>query len=334
MKSLILVAMLSVATVCASQPVSQVPNYAETGAIRVIGRGKTFEEAKTNGFNNAIEIVVGSLVITDTELSKNQFVRDDIAKHSAGYVDNYKIINKSESDLGVSLVMDVNVKSSKIHERVLSKPGDTAKLEGEKLADQYNTYMQNRESGDKLLNTILGDFSKYAFNLKKGETFFKLDEFRNAILVVEYELSWNQKYLKALNEALAVTSDEGNRGLDQERVFIASKDPGAWLFGSTNRYYFNDKMRARRVKQTFLGSTTVWGEIKDSDGKVIFRGCSQPIHMVGAVMHDPMIVRGNEKIQNEVMIKIPADSPIRHKMNNAVKVELSFSNGGCYNFNQ
>ena len=327
MKSFIVTALLSIATVCAGQT-----SAPDAGYMRVIGKGKTVEEAKINGFNNAIEITVGSLVIADTELSKNQFVRDDIAKHSAGYVHDYKIVNKSETDLGITLVMDISVKSSKIHERVLSKPNDTIKLEGDKLSDQYSTYMKNRESGDKVLNTVLGDYSEHAFNIKKGKTAFKLDAYRNAILVVEYKLSWNAHYLKALNEVLAVTSDLGDRGLQQERVFISSKDPGAW-FGSTKRHYFNDAMRARRVKQTFLGRTTVWAEIKDSEGKVIFRGCSQPIHMVGSEMHDPMIIRGNEEIENEVLVKIPANNPNSHKMSDAVKVELVVSNGGCYNLN-
>lgn len=328
MKSFIVAALLSIATVCAGQTSTPLPGY-----MRVIGKGQTFDEAKTNGFNNAIEIVVGSVVVTDIELSKNQFVRDDIAKHSAGYVEDYKIVNRSDTSMGITLVMDVNVKSSKIHERVLSKPTDTAKLQGEKLSDQYNTYMKDRASGDQLLNTILGDFSRHAFNVKQGKTAFKLDAYRNAILVIEYELTWNYNYLKALNEVLEVTSDSSDRGLNQERVFITSKDPNAWLLGSTNRYYFNDKMRARRIKQSFLGTVTVWGEIKDSEGKVIFSGCTSPVYMVGSEMHDPMLIQGNERIRNEVMIRIPADSPNRHKMNDAVKAELSYSTGGCYNYN-
>lgn len=333
MKSVILATMLTLASACVSQATAQTVSVSENGYMRVIGKGKTFDEAKTNGFNNAIEIVVGSVILADTELSKNQFVRDDIAKHSAGYVEDYKIINRSETSLGVTLVMDVNVKSSKIHERVLNKPSDSSKVEGEKLADQYNTYMQNRASGDKLLNMVLNDYPRKAFNVKQGKTAFKLDAYRNAILVVEYELSWNYKYLKALNEALSVTSDE--RGGSQQRFFIVSKDPNAWLLGSTDRYFFNDAIRARRVKQSFTGTVTVWAEIKDASGKTLFSGCSNPTYMVADnIVTDPMVIQGNDRYQDEVLIKIPANNPLSQQMNNAVKVELSFAGGGCYNYNQ
>lgn len=335
MKSVILATMLTLASACVSQVTAQTISVSESGYMRVIGKGKTFDEAKTNGFNNAIEIVVGSVVLADAELSKNQFVRDDIAKHSAGYVEDYKIINRSETSLGVTLVMDIRVASSKIHERVLNKPNDSAKVEGEKLADQYNTYMQSRTSGDKLLNMVLSDYPRRAFNVKQGKTAFKLDAYRNAILVVEYELSWNYKYLQALNEALSVTNDENDRGLQQQRVFVVSKDPDAWLLGSTKRHYFNDAIRARRVKQTFTGTVTVWAEIKDINGKTLFSGCSNPTYMVSDnIVSDPMIIRGTERIENEVLVKIPANNPLSQQMNNAVKVELSFASGGCYNYNQ
>ena len=53
--------------------------------IRTQGRGSTFEEAKNEAFRSAIEIKVGSAIVSEQE-TFNDKVRDEIVNYSAGYV--------------------------------------------------------------------------------------------------------------------------------------------------------------------------------------------------------------------------------------------------------
>ena len=141
MKYLLPLLMLALTACASDKPTGKsFSGLTEPGYVRVIGTGKNFEDAKTNGFRTAIEIIVGSIVISDAEVKSNQLIRDEIAKHSAGYVDDYKIISNATTDFGVSLVMDINVKSSKIHERVLGKFKDPEPLNGSKMTTPFNKF--------------------------------------------------------------------------------------------------------------------------------------------------------------------------------------------------
>ena len=75
-------------TACASTGVEKTsgtvgysPEY-----TRALGTGKTIDEAKTNAFNVAIEIVVGSVVITERQSNNNQLIRDEIIRASSKFV--------------------------------------------------------------------------------------------------------------------------------------------------------------------------------------------------------------------------------------------------------
>ena len=144
MKFLSILAMLFL-TACASTNVEKTSNPINytTGYTRVLGTGQTFDEAKANAFNTAIEIVVGSVIVNTKESNNNQLIRDEIVKASAGYVDDYNIISESKTGRGYTLVIDVKVKNSKIAERVLSAGKSETNLKGEALNAQYQTYQQD-----------------------------------------------------------------------------------------------------------------------------------------------------------------------------------------------
>jgi hypothetical protein len=334
MKSLIIVGMLALLSACSTtKPETTFQTSGPTSRVHVTGTGKNLEEAKTNGFEAAIEIIVGSVIVTDKVSKNDRLVRDEIAKHSAGYITNYVITNRVDRGNQVTVVMDVDVASSKIHERILGKFSDQSKVSGNKLSDQYQSYMSNRNSGDQVLGVVLRDYPSKAYNLKKGDTEFMLDKDRNAVILVDYVLSWNYNYLKALNEVLKVTEDPKSNGSRQERIFVQSKDPSAWLLGSTDRYFFNDGVRAKSIKQRFTGPITIVAIVRDVHGNKLFGGCSDPIYMVPAHVVDPLIISGNERAEGSVVIKIHPTEPDYYKLNKADKVELTYTSGACYNSN-
>ena len=117
MKYLALVIVL-VLSACANTPTNNQPKV-ENGYYRVLGTGKNFEEARLNGFQLAVEMAVGSIVVTEKQVTNNILIRDQIVRHSSGYVDDFKIIEQSGSNLRYTVVMDVKVKSSQIAEVIL-----------------------------------------------------------------------------------------------------------------------------------------------------------------------------------------------------------------------
>jgi hypothetical protein len=319
-------------TACASTTTTKTSgNNPDAGIIRVIGTGSNREEAKNNGFVTAIEIAVGSVILTDKESVNSQLVRDDILKHSAGYVDDYKIINESTNFKGISLVMDVTIKSSKIAERVLNRGKSEGNIEGERLSTQYKSYSNSKATGDKLLNTVLNDYPTRAFNITQGKVDFKLDPSRNPIIEIPYTLKWNYKYLTALNEALRITSDPYENNSAQERIFIASKDPNAWILGTTDRYYYNDKISASLVKQHLVGHISIHMRLLDKSGVRVLEGCAKTFSFNGVNNNNPTLIDGNKMI-DEIMVVTFTTPKMVQKVNYIDHVELSVNKGQCYSY--
>ena len=304
------------------------------GTIQVTGVGKTFEEAKINGFAKAVEIVVGSVLVTESQVSTGKLVKDDIIEHSAGYVDNFTILHKTIEPSRILLQMDVTVRSSKIAERVLNKAKADGRLQGERLSAQYQTYARSRTSGDSLLNKILAGYPSQAFDIKQTDSVeFKLDKNRNVFIIIPYELRWNYKYLSALNEVMSITQDGYASGMNQDVVAIQSKDPSAWILGSTNKYYFNDSARFNQIANTFLGRVTVTAIIRDDNGNQIFTGCEEAFFN-GLYVYKPYIIKGNSISRDTVQIFVRKESLKFRDLNIANHIELSFSTETCFNYEQ
>lgn len=336
MKYLVIVAMLCL-TACASTNVEKTSNSINysTGYTRVLGTGQTFDEAKTNAFNTAIEIVVGSVILSDKQSNNNQLVRDEIVKASAGYVDDYTIISESKTGRGYTLVMDVKVKNSKIAERVLSAGKSETNLKGEALNAQYQTYQQDRVSGDALLSSVLSSYPKHAFNVSNvkidcgnqtAHWCFKLDRQGNALIEVPYKLNWNYNFLRAFNEALSITTDSKSYGADV--ITVMSKDPKALLLGSTDKYYFTDVNRFKMIQSTFVGDIHVVANVMDNTGTVLYTSCSNPVYQK-RYSERQFMLHGNDKWEGRVMVKIDKNSNYDAILKKATKVELSYSSTDC-----
>lgn len=294
--------------------------------IRVSCEGRTFEQAKSVCFANAIEFAVGAVVVAETEVRKSKLTKDEILKHSSGYVDDYTIEGRIDNPNRVLLIMDVTVKHSKIAERIMGVQTATGEIKGSKLDAQYSSFMQNKASGDKLLSQVLNDFPRYAVNIQKGEVKYQVDIDRNPVVVVPYTIKWNYKYLQALNEVLALTHDGASRNTIYETVSVSSKDPSAWFLGNTEHYYFNDRSRALMIKKTFVPRLYVHVIFKDSNGRVLKSGCDDGFHLAGPNITEPFRISGNDVIDEEMVITIRSN---KHKMAQLAEIEVRVSEKSC-----
>lgn len=316
---------------CASS--KQVKTYTDEPIV-VSCDGKTFESAKKQCFDNAIEFAVGAVVVSEAEVRNKSLVKNEIIKHGSGYVDSFDIISRSNDHDKIALSMRVTVRSSKIAERILSVAKSDGTFDGQKLSTQYSTYKDSRDSGDSLLRTVLDSYPKHAYNIKQiNKVEFKLDKDRNVYIVIPFELSWNYKFLTALNEALEITSNASDSGYVQNIIAIQSKDPDAWVLGSTKKYYFNDRTRADIIQKKFLGRITVNAIIKNNQGRPVFVGCADAYHH-GTNLVYPYIIRGTEMVKNQIMIKVNSNSPKMRDLDSASDIELSFNSSSCYNYEQ
>ena len=300
-------------------------NPLEVGYIRVLGVGKTFDEAKNDAFKNAVNMIVGSALLSELEVNNNTLTRDDIVNYSAGYVDRYEVVERIDKGNKITLIVDVVVKNSKIADRVLNRGKDDKVLEGDRLATQYNTYLTEQRLGDIFLSKILNDYPKKAFILSQGKTEFRLDKNRNSYIVIPFELKWSYPYLVAINEVLAKLEDGNWKA--ENKIVVISKDPNVFLIGNTSRYLFNDSIKFSQLQSKMSGNVKLRTTIFDGNNNSIYSACFTTNYaFAGTYSKGVFILYGNTTESDELHIPIIQNSSLNNRLDTATKIEVTI---GC-----
>lgn len=231
--------------------------------IKVQSSGKTFEQARQQGFRLASEQIAGTLVLSESELKNTQLTRDEIVTYSSGIVDKYNIIRRDDTGNSVNLVMEVWVAESDIAQRLLARSTTERGIDGDALSVRAETILDERQRGDEIIRTVLNDFPKRAFRVKLEPANISMDIYRNARAVIAWEVKWDDRYVNAFSEA---ASNVGKR-------------PCWWNCPSTQQFYLNQFqlddpakliMVIDHVKRT---KATLKVELYDLHGNLVNRTC-------------------------------------------------------------
>lgn len=270
MKYLIITLAL-VLSACASTPPDNKPKVAN-GYVRVLGTGKTVEEARLNGFQLAVEIAVGAIVVTEKQSTNNILVRDQILKHSSGYVDDFKIIEQSGTNLRYTIVMDVKVRSSQIADVILSTSDKRGKLDSSKIYAQYDSFNKERNDAEKLIDNLLNSYPRSAFNTKVESTKIKLNNDRDMVIEISAVFTWNQVWIDSLVENLNRVGDDNKTTF--RKISIVRKPKSSFgIFDNTVDLPINDEKIYKKTFDTVYITLYPVVEVVDKYGNSIIRGC-------------------------------------------------------------
>jgi len=281
-------------------------------ALQVSGQGATFEEAKLNAFRTAIEIVAGSVVTTERESVNYKLVKDEILVYSAGYVTDYKIINTFKSGNHIQVIVDVQVSSSKLSDRILGLGKEVKNFEADKHGSQYQTYLYGKSNGDKLLMQVLNDYPAKAYTITQGVHQFKVDAYRNGVIEIPLEVKWNYNFIESFNEALKILQD-GSNGLLQHspgNIVVMAKDPKDWVVGTKNHYKFNDMVTVSNIRSTLQQrKPNILLTINNFENKTVFRQCYIPDSIAGKKpafynVGSTLALYGNQVEKNKIELSL------------------------------
>jgi hypothetical protein len=223
--------------------------------VEVQAQAATFEAARAEGFRLAVEHAVGSLILSETEVRNSRVIRDEIITYASGYVDRFEIVDRKEQNNRVTLTMKVWVAHSTLRNRLLNESKGAGQIEGERVNAQLQTFQQQRQTGDRVLTTVLNDFPKRAFNVAVQPTQVVVDRNRIPHLRLVFDVSWNQNYLDSLAEAVRVVGQRTgcsawrNNCLNTQTVQVIM--PG---YTSNVQAWFDDDMAWRLMDQQMLQS--------------------------------------------------------------------------------
>lgn len=246
--------------------------------IRTSGSGATLEQAKNVAFREAIQYSVGTVVLSERESSLNKLLQDNIGVHSAGYVDDYKIVSNHTTNGRVYVTVDVLVSASRLADYKLGMGKSSTNIDANRVSAQYSSYMEQALTGDKLLARVLAGYPKNAYIVTPKPYYTEVDRNRNMILNVPYEVKWNKNFIASLNEALGIVGRTGLFNPGYSNVITMYKDPKDLVVGTRNHFKFDDTIRTEQIADAMSGYNHVKVRltIKDKYKNVIHTMC-QPL---------------------------------------------------------
>jgi hypothetical protein len=257
-------------------------SIADNKYIRVSGEGATIEQAKENAFRTAVQQRAGAIVLSEHQSNGDKLYKDNISLFSAGYVDDFKIVDINQNGANVKITLDVLVSESKLLNQVLSSGQTKQGINGERASAAVNTFVDSKVKGDRMLDVVLNTYPRNAFIVDQKPFTVSVDIYRNAVISVPYTLKWNYDYITAMNEAMSLIEDKvgliGFIHLAPSNVIIMAKNPKDLLFGTRNFYKFNDSLALDRIKDSMLGGNEVriMLEISDISGTTLYQTCYVP----------------------------------------------------------
>lgn len=236
--------------------------------IEVAGDGSTVEQARNNGFRLAVEQAIGTLISSETEIQDGKIVRDEIISYASGYVDRFETVSQQNTISGFRISMRVWVKRSALADRLLSRSKQSGQIDGARASVKLQTINQERVTGDRLLQTVLNDFPRRAFDIKIEPTNINRQN-RIPVVDVIFTLGWNQDYLRSLWAALDAISQR--KGKPVASIWVA----GGTLF---NRWggeaKFDDTHKLNLLINTMIGSRpALLVTVRGTAREVLFISC-------------------------------------------------------------
>ncbi len=303
--------------------------------IRVQGIGDTLQQAKENAFRIAVELKVGSVIVTEAESHNTKLIRNEIIQYSAGFVESYSIVEVISINNKTLAIIDVTVASSKIADRILGVGTNPKIFESDKQSTRYETYIQSKNNADRLLASVLNDYPSRAFVIHQHQHRFGVDTNRNPFLEIGFQLNWNYNYLLSLSEVLSLTED-GSNGLFRTspgNIIIMAKDPNDYVLGKKNHYRFNDLIVYGAIKTKFNENTPhILLTIYNQETKIVHKQCFMPESFLGRKsafysLGESLVIYGNNKENNVLRLNL---SNFNNLLRSIKRIELSIvKNESC-----
>jgi hypothetical protein len=254
----------------------------------------SFELAKHSCFEVAIEKVAGQVIVMEREAVGSRITKHNIGQYSAGYVNDYDILEQSQDAKGNwHLKMRISISSSKIAHSKLPVPIDYNSIDGEKELDIVQSKIEQRMDGDGLLASVLDTYPEHAYVVNSNHTEIKVTKLRSAVYKIPYHIEMNSKWIEAFNEAADLVSvDKGQCStITQSRPiakrYLCPQNPDLRVFTpgvfmtTANSYYLpdaytleliNDYLRPDPIGQQHIGLRV---DMMDHNGRVFDSRCAK-----------------------------------------------------------
>lgn len=316
-------------------------NIACAQSVKVTGCGNSFDSAKDDAFKNAVELQVGSVLVNHAETKNGELIRNEIIKYSSGYIDRFVVIDYTKVDTKDCVHVEAWVSTNKIADRILGVNTSPKSFDGQNLGARYDTWMDAKKNGDKLLTSVLKDYPKKAFIVKQEKTKMGVDNYRRPFLDIEYEFTWNSNYIESLRDTLTLLADGNDNYLAKNPSQITilsqrSKDKGFFeSFGTKYKFPFSNLNTTIAIKDWFTSNQpAIELKIYNQANNLIHLDCYTPAKFTMRTPSTFWIAHDNQSTINGAEVEsgyIRLDQELQFlPVQNIQKIELSIAGPECW----
>jgi len=218
-------------------------------AVVATGIGIDPDKARQNAVRNAVEQVVGVYITSDTMVNNSKLIKDEILSHSAGYVNETKIISSEKTDDGLFLIkIKAIVVSSILVDRLKNLGLISVKIDNSRLVEHINSKLDNdrskieeKASANALIDAFIDSFPDNVYQINAGELEIGAVNSQSNITNIKLPISirWADNYINNLISLLKKTNKkqyEFEKVLPtlKDEVYNSDKDEDMYCFASKN----------------------------------------------------------------------------------------------------
>jgi len=254
----------------------------QTQKVLSSGFGISIDKAKENAIRNAVEQVIGSYVTSDSLVTNNQLVKDEILFYSGGYVKEMKVVSQENKDGSFTVQIEATVISIKLKRKLESLNIATKKVEGESLFGEASSKISEQNNASELLARTLAKYPQAAYVFEVGKPEVKsTDTSKNtAEIRIPLTIRWDNAFINELKDVVSRITLSGQKMKDME-----------WL---QNRWAVTRDVNSKNVVLCF------------STKGIVKNGIAESCNAITYQLYKDAIVKGNLQ-EKANLIHLPVD---------------------------
>jgi hypothetical protein len=268
--------------------------------VQVKGMGRTEAEARKEGFKVAVENAVGTLVLSETQVTNQDVARRDIIEYSSGYVSKYTVLEKQQHQGQVVVFMDVYVSESKIANRLMNKSENVSVVEGNQLYATVSTLQNQTRNGDRVIEAVLNDYPSKAFNIQNQTISLVRNQDRTISIHIPYTMQWNKDYIYSLGEAISRTN-EGVSYSNRSSAYRIVVREGSIMFGKTWDTWTADRKRYDQFFIAMDNQPKIKVSVMNAANRVVYEKCVDAVDQFVELVDNRVVIEGSVKTSKKIV---------------------------------
>jgi hypothetical protein len=269
--------------------------------VQVKGIGRTEAEARKEGFKVAVENAVGTLVLSESQVTNQDVARRDIIEYSSGFVTKYTVLEKQQHEGQAVVFMDVYVSESKIANRLMNKSENLSIVEGSQLHATVSTLQNQTRNGDKVISAVLNDYPSKAFNILNQPVSLVRNQDRTISIHIPYTMEWNKDYLRSLGEAISRTN-EGVDYYNRSGAYRIVVREGNRFTGKSWDTWTADRKRYDQFFIAMDNQPKIKVSVTNAANRVVYEKCVDAVDPFVELVDNRVVIEGSVKTSNRKII--------------------------------